>query len=562
METVYQNCISLVVKTDCTSLLRIGYLKGRVTEVMHLHKEAEQLISEIITPPSYIAKPPKTITRRSVPLGFVGSLSRSLFGTLNMQDAEYFDKEIDRLYDYQRVITQIVKNQTHRVMSDLHHTHEIMEQLASKIDSNRLEINKLIEAQGAFKTLNYSLALIQYSNSVEISLNHYINGIQTFMTAIVAARQGELHPSLLSGPRLGIVMQEIRESVMGYELPMYVRRIEDLSKLTTVDLGYYNGKIIVTIHIPLIDRIKFELYHAYSWPSKQIINSNVTASAYLVPRARNIGLSTDLRTYFVVDDSFLNSCLKLHGHFLCQPETPLYEVQNSKSCELRLLLGTGSQEDTFQNCNIRMKSSHEQYWEKLKVSGAWLYSLDQTESLQIICNGRKSQIVIIEHSGILELHPDCTARTQTTTLTGVKIVQDKHYYYYQPDLRLNITELVPSLEEYTETHEVTKEHPGPMPWEVDTDNSLREVEEKLEIIGHQRREREHHLRLTYGSYLAQITVALLLVFYLSRTLIYNFIMRLRKFFIKQKYSPSEATREGNEHPLESLQMNRPPLPPQ
>ena len=150
LETVYQNCISLVVKTDCTSLLRIGYLKGRVTEVMHLHKEAEQLISEIITPPSNIVKPPKTITRRSVPLGFVGSLSRSLFGTLNMEDAEYFDREIDRLYDYQRVITQIVKNQTHIVMSDLHHTHEIMEQLASKIDSNRLEINKLIEAQGAF----------------------------------------------------------------------------------------------------------------------------------------------------------------------------------------------------------------------------------------------------------------------------------------------------------------------------------------------------------------------------------------------------------------------------
>ena len=340
LDTVYQNCLSLVVRTEYTSLLRIGYLRGRVTEVMHLHKEAEQLISEITTSPSNNVKSPKTIVRRSVPLGFIGSLSRSLFGTLNMEDAEYFDREIDKLYDYQSVITQIVKNQTHIVMSDLHQTHEIIEQLASRIDSNRLEINKLIETQGAFKTLNYSLALIQYSNSVEISLNHYINGIRTFMTAIVAARQGKLHPSLLGGPRLGTVLREISQN-----------------------------------------------------------------------------------------------------------------------------------------------------------------------------------------------------------------------------LRLNITELVPSLEEYTATHEVIRGHPELLPWKVDTDNSLREVEERLEIIGHQRREREHHLGLTYGSYLAQIAVVLFLILYLSCTYIYNIIRKFWNSFVKQK-SPSEPIHERNEQPLESMQILRPPLPPQ
>ena len=57
-----------------------------------------------------LRKPQSQRTKRSVPLGFIGSLSKTLFGTLDNNDAQYYNKEIDKLYKDQNHLAELLGN--------------------------------------------------------------------------------------------------------------------------------------------------------------------------------------------------------------------------------------------------------------------------------------------------------------------------------------------------------------------------------------------------------------------------------------------------------------------
>ncbi|RYA73418.1 hypothetical protein DD595_25015, partial [Enterobacter cloacae complex sp. 4DZ3-17B2] len=53
--------------------------------------------------------------KRLTPFGIIGTLSKTLFGTLNTEGAENFNTQIDKLYQDQKNIICLVKDQAHLV---------------------------------------------------------------------------------------------------------------------------------------------------------------------------------------------------------------------------------------------------------------------------------------------------------------------------------------------------------------------------------------------------------------------------------------------------------------
>ena len=78
-------------------------------------------------------KPQLQRTKRSVPLGFIGSLSKALFGTLDSDDAQYYNKEIDKLYKDQNHLAELLGNQTHIIKSEFQDIHNSIKSVSSAI---------------------------------------------------------------------------------------------------------------------------------------------------------------------------------------------------------------------------------------------------------------------------------------------------------------------------------------------------------------------------------------------------------------------------------------------
>ena len=64
------------------------------------------------------------IMKRSVPLGMIGSLSKSLLRTMNEEDAEYINGEICRLYFDQAKLTRFTGSQIHVTALRLQNLHK------------------------------------------------------------------------------------------------------------------------------------------------------------------------------------------------------------------------------------------------------------------------------------------------------------------------------------------------------------------------------------------------------------------------------------------------------
>ena len=496
LNETYNYCISLLMANQCDSILRRIYLNGRIEEALALRLELRELLSAIQVPEDF--HNPRTIVRRSVPFGFIGSLSHALFGTLTTEDAEYFNSEIDKLYQEQYEITQVIKNQTHIITSKLHKYHEALDRNTKLMNENRIQINQLSAAvKDVYEVLNYTRVtywLSHYAHSLELSLDQYIKVTEKFLAAIYAARAGEVHGLILDRSKFRRIITDIRNTQTSYDLPIPqgYQGIEELIRLSSIKIGHHNGRLLLVLHLPLVDGVLYHLYRSYSWPMPQKFTRNSTGSSYVHPKFPYLAISNDHRFYFNADELYINSCHRTSYAYLCPLNQPLFEVSSTDACEVSLLLRPTIQ--VFKHCDVRIRPQHTPFWARLTSTQGWLYSLETPESVQIICSGMKDDLITMEGTGILHLRPGCIAKTTYVTLVGIQHLESKEQYLYQPNLLLNVSELLPQIHKYHDIRPLDTKHVS-TPIVEDT---MSAVEEKLDEIGRHHRNKRFSTHLLHG----------------------------------------------------------------
>lgn len=116
-------------------------------------------------------------------------------------------------------------------------------------------------------------------------------------------------------------------------------------------------------------------------------------------------------------------------------------------------------------------------WRKLTTLGGWLFSFEQPEPIQILCGRKKITHTTIVGTGILEIHPECFAKTRYHTLLGSKTYLSKDSYYYIPNMLLNISLISPKIYQYPKgKHTTVNLFPNDINKLERTSDSLYEIE--------------------------------------------------------------------------------------
>ena len=135
----------------------------------------------------------------------------------------------------------------------------------------------------------YYEKMIQWSTHLELKLEHLYEIIKQFIRITEYAREGKLHPSIISKVQLQEVITEIHTEMEDYKLPIPTShlRVELLSQIGKPDLKITSGKLLISVDIPLLDRKALQLYKIYPFSVFQNILENHTRAVYILPPKKN-----------------------------------------------------------------------------------------------------------------------------------------------------------------------------------------------------------------------------------------------------------------------------------
>ena len=131
-----------------------------------------------------------------------------------------------------------------------------------------------------------------------IETERYMAVCGKYIKIISASRNGKLDPDILSMAQLSEISREVQLRAPDSEFPLGLGSLysEMLTRIAHVDLVWHRRRIIILIHIPLLERTEYNLYGMHPWLVPQ--EGNYTGSAHIVPTMPYVAVSTDRRVYF------------------------------------------------------------------------------------------------------------------------------------------------------------------------------------------------------------------------------------------------------------------------
>lgn len=436
-----KQCTMMHVPT-CETAEEINHLIARLED----SQKNEDLLHGIIG----TAQSNNDRRKRGAPLGFIGTISQALFGTLTQEDAAYYNKEIDKLYEDQKHISELLANQTHIVRSefqDMHlHLRNLSVQASESAAATSIIAKELSNEQRIINNQEYQISSLKWVRSLERSVDEYQNGLNLLTNAIIFAKQGVIHPAIIPPRQLVAAAAKIQQN-SEYEFPLSKEEIlaEQFREISSLKTSYKNGRLILALRIPLLDREPFHLHRIFTNPTIQRYSKNGTLSAYVIPRVNYIATSQDQKYYFLPTESYLQSCKYHFEQPLCRLSLPMHNTETQQTCETSLLLHPTTA--LWKACDIRLMKTKNPYWKQLSTPNIWLYSIPETEELRVTCEGRGVGFEHLSGSGTLQLKAGCQAITRTTILTAQASLKSEMHEHYEPPVSLNISALAPAIQQ-------------------------------------------------------------------------------------------------------------------
>lgn len=345
-------------------------------------------------------------------LNIIGSGLKSLFGTMDENDAEYIKEAISNLEQNQKGSLTILQDQTTILSNTVNNFNEsIMNLQRTEIQINKAikEVNYLTEQMQ--NELNhtllgqYTIQLIDYLNTLiietEIDLNNLIN-------TVMFTKTGQIHPLVIP---IKIFLSKLRESQeslpSGSFFPVALKQ-ENMHLILEISeiVSYLQGDILVfIIKVPITNQETFELFNLIPIPQKENLLSN---TVMINPKRNYLFISKTKNSYILSDDKNKN-CKNLGQEKICKSTNFLNPYINGV-CETELLI-----KNKMLDCDLRTLKNDIEIWHKLEKQNSWLYTITRPTTLTINCE--KLEDVPISGTGTFTLkNKKCRGSTIYHTL--------------------------------------------------------------------------------------------------------------------------------------------------
>jgi hypothetical protein len=366
-----------------------------------------------------------TRRRRGV-FNFIGEISKVLFGTLDNEDAMYYNEQIKHVEENSDDLTKLLKQQLVIVRSTLgtiNSTLIDMEYNQEKVKNGLVQIKNLLELVRAdnHRKINTLAAKIMVESHIARA-REAIDALQRYLDIVIEgimhARQGILSPQIAS-PTL--IMDSLIRSMPSFPkdvippFPLSKDSINLVYKICGIHVYINEGILGYVITLPLIGRGVFQVYRMIPMP----ISLGRKQFAYIETGEANLCIDQTRQYYFEISNEELKDCKIIDFQSrICKQDRPLLSSHLQETCVVKLLQ---PMRGIPNNCDTRLVQIKKTIWTQLD-NNAWIYFAPSEESVTILCTDNAPVNVAVTGIGKLILNIGCKGYTSFALLqTNVKV---------------------------------------------------------------------------------------------------------------------------------------------
>lgn len=251
---------------------------------------------------------------------FVGQISKTLFGTLSSEDADYYNKEIDKLYQTNEQFSNLISNQT-TIIKSLVYDNVGLRDTISQIGKKQAKDFQIITNEiQALNVADYVILDLLDLYRAEETLDDVLRELQS---AIETAYQGRISHTFLNDE----VITQICESMPRFQT-FGLSDLATLLQISQVNIYTTNGRFIYEIKVPELESNPFEIIKITSIPE---IDEHGYAYYWQSPADYVIRNKRD-NSIMLTSETEISKCMVLRENKICRRKASSRQISASDGC--------------------------------------------------------------------------------------------------------------------------------------------------------------------------------------------------------------------------------------
>ncbi|CAG9137712.1 unnamed protein product [Plutella xylostella] len=366
----------------------------------------------------------------------IGSVLKTVFGTLDSDDAVYYDQVIQKVISDESEIFNVMKNQIQITQSAIQNFNSTVNKINENdklLNSNFQTIYQFIDKFDSNITIiDIRTTLNSHFGILNAMLSAVIDDINIVTNSILFAKQDVLHPAIISPKQIFIELTKninFLKQNKEFPLPLNLEDIHILIDISTLNVFYINNKLVFVLNIPLVTPQEYELYHVLPLPTPHSFQD--LTFALVQPTKKYIGLPTNKHSYVQFND--ISRCKTLsREHFICD-DVNEYSVISNPSCESQIL--TQIFKTLPKECNTKFIYGDVEIWQKL-INNKWIYIYSKPTKLTIDCTNNDIKEYKLINTGIIQLDKNCKGYANLIQITATSDIISN---FTSPSFDLDLT---------------------------------------------------------------------------------------------------------------------------
>jgi len=364
-------------------------------------------------------------------INVIGSISKTLFGTMDAEDATLIDEQLKLLQNKQITLQHVTQNQIKILNATIGHIEDLEKTLIYNENlllnvTNRIE--EQLEKTIRRENIDEHLLIL---NTILTDLTNDVNDIIDFMTH---TKNGAILTHLLP---IETIITELKEATTlltsGLHFPFRVQTTNwrIIQKYIVTGAQYIYPSIYIMLRFPIV---AYPMYDIIKITPVPILDSaNVFT---LIKTTYNlIAIDKENHRYLLLNEHDLKECTQDSIRYTCDHNWPTYHVQEDAPCEIQIYVKTSSQ---TQNCEKRHIITNTTFWITLSEQHSWLYSTPREQEITISCKNQKENKFMIKNTGKITLEPNCKLTTPELTLKTTSQLHPKVIMAHLPTLNISL----------------------------------------------------------------------------------------------------------------------------
>ena len=321
-------------------------------------------------------------------LPFIGSLSKSLFGTASASDIQLLQDHINELIKDQNTLKNNFQEHTTDMTSYMKTVNDRVDTALKGIQLNHDELNNYLHTMTISSSENTEMIykLMTIMTSEILSANTIIKATENIMLAIHDLMQNKLPPVLISVDTLNMTLENVQKVLQskyhGFSIATYDTKY--YYSISNIMFTRREDSIFITVNIPITkSTVQYHVYEIQTFPIP--IHNTTKHVSQILNYPKYIAIDSKRETYLELDEFEYAKCL---GEFQkhCPNIIPQRQI-SSPNCLIAILLNDHTM--TMKLCDFRFIENGLQTFIMELDSNRFL--LSNITTLTIACSGKSVQ---------------------------------------------------------------------------------------------------------------------------------------------------------------------------